>query len=240
MMTNGTISSSHDTEPLLRAFRAGRWRPGERLPAERALAGEFGIGRGTVRRALATLEREGRIRRHVGQGTFVTVPPEEEVTATLRLSPPPGPADILELRLMIEPQIAAAAALRASDPAIARLRQMAAEGAEAADWQAWEAIDSRFHTALAEAARNPLLAGVLETLNVIRRRPEWERIRSSTLTRRTQAAYTDQHMALVDAIARRDPSGAAGAMRTHLAAVQRTMFGGDPTLAALAPLGERA
>ncbi len=239
MQTNGAEPVEHEPERFLRAFRKGRWRSGERLPPERALAQEFGIGRAAVRRALAALEREGRIRRRVGQGTFVTVPPEEEVTAILRLSPPPGPADILELRLMIEPQIAAAAALRASDPAIARLREIAAHGAEAPDWQEWEATDSHFHTSLAEATRNPLLTGVLETLNVIRRRPEWAQLRSTTLTRREQAAYTDQHVALVDAVARRDPKGAADAMRGHLAAVRNTMFGGDRSLAALVPVGDK-
>lgn len=230
----------HDPEPLLRAFRKSRWRAGERLPPERALAEEFGIGRTTVRRVLAALEREGRIRRRVGQGTFVTVPPEEEVTATLRLSPPPSPADILELRLMIEPQIAALAALRATDPAIAHLRRLAVQGAAAPDWKEWESVDSGFHTALAESARNPLLTGVLETLNVIRRRPDWGDLRRTTLTPADQAAYSAQHVALVDAIARRDPSRAAESMRAHLAAVRKTMIGGDPTLAALIPLGETA
>ncbi len=227
-----------EPELLLRAFRTGRWRAGDRLPPERSLAAEFGIGRSAVRRALAALETEGRIRRHVGQGTFVRSPPEDEVTATLRLSPPPGPADVLELRLMIEPPIAAAAALRASDPAISRLREIAAKGAATTDWQTWEATDSRFHTALADATRNPLLTGVLETLTVIRRQPEWERLRSQTLTRHEQAAYSDQHVALVDAIARRDPAGAADAMRIHLSAVRRTMFRGEPSLDALVPLGD--
>jgi GntR family uxuAB operon transcriptional repressor len=235
----GSISARGQQSELLRAFRGGRWAPGERLPPERALAAEFGIGRATVRRELSKLEEEGRVRRRVGQGTFVTVPPNETVTAALRLSPPPGPADVLELRLMIEPQIAGAAALRASDPAIARLRRMAVEGAAAADWQSWESADSRFHTAVAAAARNPLLTGVLETLNLIRRQPDWARLRSSTMTPKEQREHTSQHIAVVDAIEARDPTGAAEAMRTHLAAVRRTMFGDDTTLAAIVSLGGR-
>ena len=233
-----------DVDPTLqqleRALDGQRWGMGERMPPERELARDLGVGRSALRRALSKLEARGRIRRHVGQGTFVAAPPAEEVTATLRLSPPPGPADVVELRLMIEPAIAAAAALRASDPAIARLRVLAAEGAEARDWQSWETADSRFHTALAQAARNPLLSGVLETLNVIRRQREWGELRRTTLTSARQQTYSRQHAALVDAVARRDAPGSAAAMRAHLVAVQRSMIGdsGDPALAALTLTGD--
>ncbi len=225
---------------LSQALDEGRWRAGDRLPPERALADELGVGRHNLRRALSVLQGQGRIGRHVGRGTFVTVPPADEVTATLRLSPPPGPADVVELRLMIEPAIAATAALRAPEAAIAALRALVAEGAAADDWQAWEDIDSRFHTALARAARNPLLAGVLETLNVIRRQPEWGLLRQSTLKRAHQASYSAQHAALVEAVARRDAQGSARAMLAHLSAVRRDMIGDDPALAALIPLGEQA
>ncbi|NNU80850.1 FadR family transcriptional regulator [Halovulum dunhuangense] len=207
------------------ALDRGDWAPGERLPPERTLAARLGVGRSSLRKALAELERQGRIRRHVGQGTFVAVPPESEVVATLRLTPPPGPADVLELRLMIEPAIAALVALRGTVQDIARLRALIEEGAAARDWEAWEDLDSRFHARLAQASRNPLLTGVLETTNVIRRQGEWGALRSSTLNPERQRAYTDQHRALVDAIARRDAPGAAAAMRAHLAAVQSAMTG---------------
>ncbi len=214
---------------------AGRWEDGARLPAERALAAEMGVSRATLRKALAALERRGRIRRHVGQGTFVTAPTTEEVTATLRLSPPPSPADVLELRRMIEPAIAAAAALRATAPELRRFSAIVEDGAEAAGWEAWEEADSRFHTQLAVACRNPLLTGVLETLNVIRAQAEWTSLRRGTLTRAAQRAYAAQHRALVDALAARDPAVAATAMRDHLDAVRAAMIGGAADAATFVP-----
>lgn len=210
---------------LLTAMDEGRWMPGDRLPPERVLAGSLGIGRSSLRVALAELERRGRIRRHVGQGTFVTEDPGTEVATTLRISPPPSPADVFELRLMIEPQIAAIAAMRATAPDIRRLHSLADAGADAADWTAWEDADTAFHTELTGTSRNPLLGGVLETVNAIRAQRQWGETRARTLTSERQSHYTDQHRAIARAIDRRDPPGAASAMRDHLLAVNRAMVG---------------
>lgn len=210
---------------LLRAIDGGRWKPGERLPPERELARELGIGRSTLRIALGELERRGRIWRHVGQGTFVAEAPDTEVVTTLRITPPPSPADVFELRLMIEPQIAAAAAMRATAPEIRFLNQTADDGERAEDWTAWESADTEFHTALARTCRNPVLVGVLETVSAIRAQRQWSETRSRTLNADRQAAYVRQHRAIIAAIDGRDPSRAAAAMRDHLAAVHRAMVG---------------
>lgn len=50
---------------------AGVRQPGERLPPERVMAGDFGVGRATLRRAFAALAADGLIESHVGRGTFV-------------------------------------------------------------------------------------------------------------------------------------------------------------------------
>lgn len=55
-------------------FDRGRWVPGDRLPSEPELCDHFGVSRSTVRQALAELEREGRLRRERGRGTFVAEP----------------------------------------------------------------------------------------------------------------------------------------------------------------------
>lgn len=210
---------------LLLSIDGGRWKPGDRLPPERHLAEELGVGRSSLRIALSELERRGRIRRHVGQGTFVTEDPGGEVVTTLRISPPPSPADVFELRLMIEPQIAAAAAMRATEPEIRRLHRLVDSGEAVTDWAAWETSDTEFHTALAGTSRNPLLGGVLETVNAIRAQRQWGEARARTLSPETQAAYIRQHRAIARAIERRDPPGAAAAMRDHLVAVNRAMVG---------------
>jgi DNA-binding FadR family transcriptional regulator len=226
---------------LLLSIDGGRWKPGDRLPPERNLADELGVGRSSLRIALSELERRGRIRRHVGQGTFVTHDPGAEVVTTLRISPPPSPADVFELRLMIEPQIAATAAMRASAPEIRRLHRLVDAGEAASDWGAWETSDTEFHTALAETSRNPLLGGVMETVNAIRAQRQWGETRARTLNPERQALYVRQHRAIARAIDRRDPPAAAAAMRDHLLAVNRAMTGdaADLTISILAQDGDR-
>lgn len=208
---------------LRAALEAGTWGPGARLPAERALAAELKLGRGTLRKALDALAREGRIRRRVGEGTFVAEAP----AATLRLSAAPSPSDVLEARRMLEPAIAAAAALRARPGEIAALEGLAAIPPEDApdDWRAWERRDAAFHAAVAAASRNPLLSALLDTLQEIRQREDWGRLRRETVTPTHRRAHARQHAAIAAAIADRDAVGASVAMRTHLLAVEAAMGG---------------
>ncbi|WP_102106901.1 FadR/GntR family transcriptional regulator [Oceaniglobus roseus] len=205
---------------LQKALMDGAFAPGDRLPPERDLAAQLGVGRSTLRKALDRLEREGRLRREVGRGTFVS---RRDIVAMLHLDTAPGPADVLELREMIEPQIAGLAALRASDAAVDALRLRADAAESAQDWSAWEAEDSALHTAIAEAARNPLLAAVLDTLNGIRNQQAWRDLRSATLDPERQRLFSAQHRAVIDAIASRSAPKARDAMRSHLNAVRRAM-----------------
>jgi DNA-binding FadR family transcriptional regulator len=129
----------------------------------------------------------------------------------------------METRLMVEPAIAGAAALRATADEIASLNRLADANPDG-DWREWERRDNAFHTAVASASRNPLLVGLLETLHQMRRGEDWGRLRRLTLTPERQRAYVTQHARIVEAIGRRDPGAAAAAMRQHLETVQSSMI----------------
>jgi len=75
-LESGPVPLHHQVYLDLRdALDEGAWRPGERLPPERELAGRYGCSLITVRRALTELAREGRLDRARGRGTFVRRPP---------------------------------------------------------------------------------------------------------------------------------------------------------------------
>ncbi len=214
------MATTTDTlEALRRDLDSGTWGPGAQLPAERELAARLGAGRGTLRKALRALEAEGRIRRRVGHGTFVA---ESAAVAALRLEAAPTPADVMETRLMLEPAIAAAAALRARPEERAAIAGMA-DGGETGVGD-WERRDDAFHAAIAEASGNPLLVGLLETLRNLRGREDWERLRKSSHTADRRRAFLRHHRAIAEAVTRRDAAGAAAAMRAHLQAVEAAMF----------------
>lgn len=210
------MSVSNDVLARLRqALDRGEFSPGGRLPAERELARKFGVGRSSLRTALDQLEVEGRIWRHVGQGTFVTESQSAEVVTRLRFDSAPSPADVFELRQMVEPPVAAMAALRATSDEIERLGQLVDQGYRVANGEEWERIDDAFHRTLASASRNPLLLSVLETLNAVRGKKQ-------SFAQRT---YADDHRLLAESVRGRDPAAAASAMRTHLREVYGAILG---------------
>ncbi len=208
-------------QTLRSAIEQGAFPPGGRLPPERELAAQLRVGRGTLRKAFEALAREGRIRRRIGQGTFVV----DAAAGPLGIDADPSPMDVMETRAMVEPAIAAAAALRATMADLERLERLAAPG-PGGDWRDWEDRDNAFHTALAAATRNPLLVGLLETLHRMRRRDAWTRLRRATLTPERQAAQEAQHRAIVAAVGAADPGAATEAMRLHLEAVEAAMLAG--------------
>ena len=195
-----------------------------RLPAERNLATERRVSRGTIRKALDTLEAEGVIWRHVGKGTFVH-------RHELRLQIPfdislssATPQDLMEARLMFEPVIAARAALSATDTDIEFLRKCIAKADEATTWEAYELWDRTLHKAIAAGARNALAGTLLDTFNKIRERDEWSPRQLPVGGTETRRRSNNMHRVIVDAIARRAPEQAADEMCRHLEFVRDLYF----------------
>ena len=87
-----------------------------RIPPERILANELGVGRRSLRRALDILEQEGRITRQQGRGTFVQAPASSPLAAAVpfdQIIEHTNPLEAIEVRLSVEPVMARLAALRA-------------------------------------------------------------------------------------------------------------------------------
>jgi DNA-binding FadR family transcriptional regulator len=195
-----------------------------RLPPERALARRLNISRGTLRKALEALEREGRIWRHVGQGTFagprgggLSDGPGDAISRT-------NPAEVMEVRLMLEPRIAALAAWRATPAELRDMEAAVARGGAADDTATFERWDGRLHRLIALSARNALLLSLFDTVNAARQSELWGRLKAASLTVERRRAYVRQHGRILSAIRDRATDGAARAMREHLEAVQRHLL----------------
>jgi len=193
---------------------------GDRLPAERALAKRMDCSRETLRAALDVLEGESLLWRHVGQGTFRGRRPE---TAPLRdnfVIEGSTVADVMRARLLMEPVIAAEAARLATGDDIRHLRDCVQQCRQGRDSFACELADSRFHAAVAQVARNTVLSALLGYLSDYRRRSVWQREWDRSYRKVGVAEFTqdhsDQHAAIVDAIADADENGARYAMQHHL------------------------
>ncbi|WP_417307557.1 FadR/GntR family transcriptional regulator [Devosia sp.] len=213
--------------PALAALSALRQRiadapQGARLPPERQLAEELGIGRRAIRQALDRLEREGAIWRHQGQGTFVGAPPSG------RLSDRVSPVQVMEARLVIEPELARLAAIHATRTNVENLRRAAAAVNETTSASDYEKADIGFHRLIAEIAGNPLLLEMLDTVLDVRRRADWTLMREASHTAERASRFVAAHAAILTAISSRDPIAAEAAMRQHLRDVAVHSVGMDP------------
>jgi DNA-binding FadR family transcriptional regulator len=217
--------SDRGTVTQLRAYLAQTDLPEDgRLPPERDLSGALGVSRTELRKALGTLEAEGQIWRHVGKGTFLGSRPVDTFADVAALAKRTNPAELMRARLIIEPEIARAAALTATPMHLAEMRTCQTRTREAATWRQYESWDNRLHRTVAEATQNTPLLGLFDTLNALRRAVTWGRLRSTPVRPSPDHHSFAEHEAIIAAIENRDMSGAAAAMRVHLQSVERNLL----------------
>ena len=210
----------------LRAFIADSgFKPGEKLPPERLLCINLGIKRSDLRKALDQLEKENRLWRHVGKGTFLAADiPTDAPGGFEQLAQQVSPADVMRARAALEPAIAREAALHASSAAIAKLTLNLERARQAPTWREYEGLDADFHRQIAEAGGSTTLLALFDQLNTLRRMVTWSRVvRTTARPPEDHGSFAD-HARILEAIAARNPDGAQAAMRQHLRAVESRLF----------------
>ncbi len=211
-------------ETLRAAILKGDMLNDGRMPPERALAERFGVSRARLRLALGLLQDDGTIFRRHGQGTFAAPPPATNVDSLRSLARQVTPRDVMEVRLEVEPALAALAADRAQPQEIEVLCQLMRATLNLTDMGAYEAADDMFHYKIAETARNPLFLTVYEAIRSVRHEAAWTKQRRESYSAQTLHVLGDQHQTLADAISRRDSLAAAAAMEQHLLTVSKTLL----------------
>lgn len=195
-----------------------------RLPPERELAELLGVKRAELRKGLAVLEREGQLWRHVGKGTFVGARPPQLVDIS-DLAQRSNPIQVMKARIALEPELARLATINATAAEITALAELNEACRTSTTWREYEAYDARFHHQIAEAAHNPILLALFDTLNAVRRAVTWGRPRPSDGSPPSDHHSFDDHARIVDAIAHREPAAAADATRRHLQNVEDRLIG---------------
>ena len=108
----------------------GVLKPGDQLPAERELAQRFGVSRTAVREAVKALREKGLVEAYSGRGTFITDGTTQAVRQSLdlitKIGQPEGSTQLAEVRAILEPEIAALAAVRIQEPELATMREAVA------------------------------------------------------------------------------------------------------------------
>jgi DNA-binding FadR family transcriptional regulator len=201
---------------IRRLIDSGEFPINTRLPAERMLARQLGISRGLLRDMLAKLEAEGRIWRHVGQGTFVGGRAPNTKSEVALISNRTSPAEVFEARLAIEPQCASHAALRATSDDISHIAHCIQKMDRAPNNSNYFRWDATLHRAIAEAARNSLLLDLYDAVNSTREQFVWSEMYHASMDQERREKTREQHHGIADAIRRRNAATAARITRQHI------------------------
>ena len=204
-------------EQLRLLIQDGTLRPGDKLPPERRLAEMLGVSRPTLREALSALALLNVVETRQGSGRVVNEVDLDRLSAPfavlVSLLPPERNVEaVLEMRAAIESGLARLAATRISDEALEEYRQRLALLDAATDAPDVLAHDMVLHQIIARESGSPLLAWVLEAFRDL---AVVARSRTVQAAGVKESVAADQHR-IYEALARRDPEGAAEAMWQHL------------------------
>jgi DNA-binding FadR family transcriptional regulator len=209
---------------LRKSIFSGKYKPGQRLPNERELAEAFGTSRIIVREAIWDLKKSGlvKVKRGAHGGAFVEEMSHEAVTLVMRDLASLGnvrPAHIIEVRLLIEPAVAALAAERATEEDLREMSQYleVIPKVQTDEYVRWQI---GFHRMVARSSHNPLLA---VQVNVFLDFSE-DMVLS---LRRKDRLYHDitTHPAILERIAKRDPEGTRHLFYDHLLEIKPAFDG---------------
>jgi GntR family transcriptional repressor for pyruvate dehydrogenase complex len=213
-------------ERLEGLITSGEYPVGSKLPNEKVLAQEFGVGRSSTREAVRTLEAAGMLRSVHGVGVFVETDRrgspglvDQSLMGGFTMS------DLFETRMALESKAAELAAVRLTDHHADRLQEIvAAAAAPGIPEQEFVVLDGRLHRQVAEASGNPLLLHLWESIAA---QFEQYSMRVIGLPGRLERAHAD-HCGIVAALVDRDPALAARRAHEHVATVQREVQQATP------------
>lgn len=215
---------------LQQQIESGALHPGDRLPTEQQLSVVHGVSRTVVREAMHQLKSRALVVSRQGSGVYVAATPQHQALAfdPQVLASVQAVVHVVEVRRVLEGEIAALAAERATRSQIAGMRRaLKSIDLAVAEGRDGVAEDLGFHRLIGEATGNPqfrLLLGFLE--QYLR---EGMRITRGNEARRSDfmQAVQHEHHTIVEAIAARDPVAARHCALTHiLQGEQRLVEGG--------------
>jgi GntR family transcriptional regulator, transcriptional repressor for pyruvate dehydrogenase complex len=200
---------------------SGELHPGDRLPKEADLAERLGLSRNSLREAVKALSLIRVLDVRQGDGTYVTsLQPQlllDALTFVVDFHRDDTVLEFFEVRRILEPAATAKAAQSMSDGDIAKLRAVLEEVDEEPTAEALVANDLEFHRQIAAGSGNSVLSSLIESLSGPTTRARiWRGLTQEGAVAKTR----DQHWAIYDAIAARQPEIAGAWATVHIAGVE--------------------
>ena len=210
-------------EQIEKRILDGELRKGDRLPTERELAEQFQVSRTAVREAMKSLAQKGLINMRPGRGTIVIDGAREAMQNSislmmkLKLGEVGGSDNLVEFRVILETEIAALAAARATEKEISAMHEAIRIMDESLnDADAYINADNEFHEALAQATQNALILILINSIVHLLSEQRKQIFETEGGPQRGQI----HHRRILESVTRRDPEAARAAMRSHLQQVR--------------------
>src|SRR5690606_6258298 len=158
---------------------------------------------------LQGLRDRGFIVQRVGSGTFVAdapplASPDPARRGPVLHVPAVSPTDVMEARLLLEPQLVDLIVNHATVEDFDQLETCCERAEQAATLDEFERWDSQFHERMALASHNPLFVSVFRLIAEIRNSGEWGVMKKKVLTPRRRVTLQEEHRSIVAALKRRD------------------------------------
>jgi GntR family transcriptional regulator, transcriptional repressor for pyruvate dehydrogenase complex len=207
-------------------------QPGDKLPSENTLIGEFGVSRTVVRAALTRLQAEGLVETERGRGSFALTPPPDGPTAangTRAVVTMEDRLHLLEFRIGVESEAAALAARNRTDRQLRAILKALEEFTAGVEHPAHAMkADYEFHKAIAAASGNPFYSDCLASLGqTMIAMPRTRLITGDEHYARDHfEQVVHEHESIYAAIAEGDEPSSSAAMRSHLANSRRRLRAG--------------
>lgn len=223
VIDKGTPVFVQIAEQLLRSVESGELSLGSKLPSEADLAATFDVSRASVREALCSLQFAGYVESRRGSGSIVVAAKAKQQgpLATSGLRKPADIVDVLEARMVIEPETIRQAALDPVPSAIPRLKGLLAGMELSLEQPQLRAhTDLVIHLALVRSCRNRFMAAASEQLITATDGTLWRAIRDRAWQEgELPHTWLGHHRAIVDAVTGHDGQRAVSAVRAHLLSV---------------------
>lgn len=187
---------------------------GEKLPNEFELAERLNVGRGTVREAVKLLVSRNILEIRRGKGTYVTQNPgvlEDPLGFAFFKDKHKLAMDLIEIRLILEPKVAAFAAKNAQEGEVIRMKQLCKEIDQlASDNKDYNDLDVEFHICIAQSTRNLVMPNLIPIINngisLYNAFPRYSQLMNALKV----------HHEIIDAISKHDEDKAGDSMTRHL------------------------
>jgi GntR family transcriptional regulator, transcriptional repressor for pyruvate dehydrogenase complex len=208
-------------EQIEKRILSGELRSGDRLPTERELSEQFQASRTAVREAMKTLAQRGLVDMRPGRGTIVIDGTSQAMRHSLGLMMMVGQlgnsANLVEVREIIEPGIAALAAVRATEEEITAMREaVRVMDTNLDEADAFIAADNDFHRALAKGTQNALILTLVDSIVDLLSEQRKQIFSLSGAPERGQI----HHKRILESVVQHDAEAAREAMRAHLQQVR--------------------